>query len=127
MMERIEKFEEILEKDLKEELDEIIEAGTISPEKVRAVKDAVKLMLKIQKYKEWMNGGKSSYDKYSYRSGRSATTGRYGSMDPYSAHIDGYGSHNSMIDELERMYDSAQTEHERYMIREWIKTAEMSR
>ena len=54
MEHRLEKFQEILEKDLKEELDRIISAGTISSADVRVVKDAVKLMLKINKYKEWM-------------------------------------------------------------------------
>lgn len=55
MEHRLEKFQEILEKDLKEELDRIISAGTISSADVRVVKDAVKLMLKINKYKEWMH------------------------------------------------------------------------
>ena len=55
MEHRLEKFQEILEKDLKEELDRIISAGTISSTDVRVVKDAVKLMLKINKYKEWMH------------------------------------------------------------------------
>lgn len=136
MRERIEKFEEILEKDLKEELDKINNAGTITPEQICTVKDAVKLMLKLQKYKEWMNGG---YDSgYSNRRGRSMTTGRYVSRDSYPRHMpirsysdgrynDGYSSHNSMVDELERMYDQAQTEHERYMIKELMNTAEMTR
>ena len=55
MEHRLEKFQEILEKDLKEELDRIISAGTISSTDVRVVKDAVKLMLKINKSKEWMH------------------------------------------------------------------------
>ena len=55
MEHRLDKFQEILEKDLKEELDRIINAGTISSSDVRVVKDAVKLMLKINKYREWMH------------------------------------------------------------------------
>ena len=55
MHERIEMFEKILEKDLKEELDKIISAGTISHDEVRVIKDTVKLMLKIQKYKAWLS------------------------------------------------------------------------
>ena len=121
MEQRIEKFEEILEKDLKEELDKIIDAGTISHDDIRTVKDAVKLMLKIQKYKEWMrSGNEHSNDNYKYGS---ATTGRYVSRDPYS----GYGGHGHMIDKLERMYDEASNEHDRYMIREWIKSMENGR
>lgn len=132
MHERIKKFEELLEKELKEELDRINNAGSITHEDISTVKDAVKLMLKIQKYKEWMMGeGENSYDNYSYRRGRSATTGRYVSRDPYPSSMrsyeNGYSSHNHMIDELQNMYDNAQTEHERYMIKEWIKNAEMSR
>ena len=148
MQERIVKFEELLEKELKEELDKIIAAGTITPENLHTVKDAVKLMLKIQKYKEWMMGeGESSYDGYSNRRGRSATTGRYVSRnsgpDSYSrgmSHTDeysgrrsyrgsydnGYSSHNRMIDQLERMYDEAKNERERHMIEEWINNAEMN-
>ena len=64
MEHRLEKFQEILEKDLKEELDRIISAGTISSTDVRVVKDAVKLMLKINKYKEWMHKeGHTEQDK----------------------------------------------------------------
>ena len=64
MEHRLEKFQEILEKDLKEELDRIISAGTISSADVRVVKDAVKLMLKINKYKEWMHKeGHAEQDK----------------------------------------------------------------
>ena len=131
MQERIEKFEKILEKDLKEELDKINNAGTVTPEEVKTVKDAVKLMLKIQKYKNWMMGeGENSYGGYSTRRGRSAITGRYVSMDPYPqmrSYDTGYSGHNRMIDELERMYNEAGNDHERRMIEEWIKTAEMNR
>ena len=132
MQERIEKFEEILEKDLKEELDKINNAGTVTPEQVKTVKDAVKLMLKIQKYKEWMMGeSKNSYGGYSTRRGRSAITGRYVSMDPYPHYMrsydNGYSGHNRMLDELGRMYDEAQNDHERHMIEEWMKAVEMNR
>lgn len=152
MLERIEKFEEILEKDLKEELDKIINAGTISPDQVKTVKDAVKLMLKLKKYKEWEMGEDSNsfYDGYSTRRGRSSVTGRYVSRDAYPMRTrDGYSSdggysgmrsyggqyqdrnysgHNSrMLEELERMYETAQTEQERKMIDEWIRSAEMNR
>lgn len=124
MLQRIEKFEEILEKDLKEELDEINEAGTITHDQVRTVKDAVKLMLKIQKYKEWMNGeGKNSYGDYSYNKGRNAIAGRYVSRIPKNEN----SGHTRIIENLWRMYDDSYDEKERHMISEWINAAEMSR
>lgn len=127
MRQRIEDFEKILEKDLKEELDKVINAGTVTHEQVCTVKDAVKLMLKIQKYKEWMMGeGGNSYGDYSYRRGRNAMTGRYISRDPY-LYTNGYSGHNRMIEDLKRMYDEAYDEKERHMISEWINAAEMSR
>ena len=135
MQERIEKFEELLEKELKDKLDRVNNAGTINPEDLKVIKDAVKLMLKIQKYKEWMID-EGYGDGYSTRRGRSATTGRYVSRNSYpTRHYDGYSGrrsygysgHNRMIDELERMRDEAQTEHERMMIDEWISNAEMNR
>ena len=127
MQERIEKFEELLEKELKEKLDRVNNAGTINPEDLKVIKDAVKLMLKIQKYKEWMMG--AGYDDgYSTRRGRSATTGRYVSRDSYPRnYMNGYSGHNRMIDELERMYDQSHDAHERQMISEWIHNAEMNR
>lgn len=141
MQERIRKFEELLEKELKDELDKINNAGTITPDNLHTVKDAVKLMLKLKKYEEWLNGeSEYSYDGYSNRRGRSATTGRYVSRDygPMRSHdihhadeyrrsYDGYSSHGDMIDQLEDMYRNAQTEHERRMIDEWINNAKMSR
>ena len=50
--------------------------------------------------------------------------------DGYSmrrSYDNGYSGHNRMIDELERMYDEAQNEHERHMIEKWIESAEMNR
>lgn len=140
MQERIEKFEELLEKELKEELDKINDAGTITPDNLHTVKDAVKLMLKLKKYKEWLDGEGKYSNGYSNRRGRSATTGRYVSMDygpmrSYDIHhsdehyrrpYDGYSGRGSMMDQLERAYDNAQTEHERYTIKELMQHAEMS-
>lgn len=64
MHERINKFEELLEKELKEELDKINNSGSITHEDVRVVKDAVKLMIKLNKYKEWlMKKGEESTNK----------------------------------------------------------------
>lgn len=134
MQERIRKFEELLEKELKEEFDKINNSGTISQDNIRTVKDAVKLMLKLKKYEESLMGSEGEYsnDAYSTRRGRSATTGRYVSRDMapmrsygsynggsssngYSgrrsygnSYQNGYSGHNArMIDELERMYEEA--------------------
>lgn len=71
-------------------------------------------------------------DDNSYRRGRNAATGRYVSRDDgYStrryydgeAPRNGYSRHsvNRMISQLEKMYDEAQSEHERQLIHEWIR------
>jgi hypothetical protein len=140
--ERITKFEELLEKNLKEELDKINQAGTISPTDIKTVEDAVCLMLKIKEYDEWEDGqGYSNGEgNYSYRRGRNSMNGRYMSRDPYLngysgrphgrmtyAYDRGYSGHSikdRMVDKLESMYDEAQTEHERQMIDEWISRIE---
>lgn len=142
MHECIEKFQEILEKDLKEKLEKVNSAGTVTPDDLMVIDKATDVMLDLLKYEEWTMGeGENSYGGYSTRRGRSATTGRYVSRDSYPHNMrsyndgysmrrsydNGYSGHNRMIDELERMYDSAQNEHERHMIEEWIKSAEMNR
>lgn len=138
MHEKIEMFEKILEKDLKEELAKVVSAGTVSPTEVKTITDAVCLMLKLKEYEEWDE--RKDYDGgYSSRRGRSATTGRYMSRDSepsrnyYDDHGrryydgsyrgDGYSGHSikdRMVDNLEKMYDEAKTEHERATIDEWI-------
>ena len=135
-----------MKKELKEELDRINNAGTITPENIHTVKDAVKLMLKLKKYEEWMmDEGTNSYnDGYSNRRGRSATTGRYVSRDSYPGqnsmrsygmnHMDDYSGRRSygysghtMLENLEKMYNEAQTEQERRMIEGWMNNMEMGR
>ena len=137
MHEKIEMFEKILEKDLKAELEKVVNAGTVSPTEVKTITDAVRLMLKLKEYEEWDR--KESGEGYSYRRGRSATTGRYVSRDRApmyhnmegdsrryydGAYLDhGYSGHSikdRMVDHLERMYDDAQTDHERQILDEWI-------
>lgn len=135
----IEKFQEILEKDLKEKLNRVNNAGTVTPDDLMVIDKATDVMLDLIKYDEWKIGeGENSYGGYSTRRGRSMTTGRYVSRDPYpqnmsyrrsygDPYMTGYSGHNRMIDELERMRDEAQTERERMMINEWISNAEMNR
>ncbi len=135
----IEKFQEILEKDLKEKLNRVNNAGTVNPDDLMVIDKATDVMLDLIKYDEWKMGeGEYSNTGYSTRRGRSMTTGRYVSRDPYPQNMSyrrsygdpymaGYSGHNRMIDELERMRDEAQTERERMMINEWINSAEMNR
>lgn len=139
MHSRIEKFQEILEKDLKAKLDKVNNAGTVNPEDLTIIDKATDVMLDLIAYDNWKMGeGENSYGGYSTRRGRSMTTGRYVSRDPYpqnmsyrrsygDPYMTGYSGHNRMIDELERMRDEAQTERERMMINEWISNAEMNR
>ena len=135
----IEKFQEILEKDLKEKLTRVNNAGTVTPDDLMVIDKATDVMLDLIKYDEWKMGeGEYANAGYSTRRGRSMTTGRYVSRAPYPQNMSyrrsygdpymaGYSGHNRMIDELERMRDEAQTERERMMINEWINSAEMNR
>lgn len=78
--------------------------------------------------------GNNSYDENnSYRRGRSATTGRYVSRDDgYSSrrYYDGDNSRNEysghsiedrMISQLQQIYDTAKTDHERQLVNDWIR------
>ena len=132
----IEKFQEILERDLKDKLDRVNAAGTVTPDDLMVIDKATDVMLDLIKYDEWKMGeGEYSNAGYSTRRGRSMTTGRYVSRDSYPRNIrsyrdpymNGYSGHNRMIDELEKMRDEAQTERERMMIDGWIDAAEMNR
>ena len=83
----------------------------------------------------------NDYDNGNSRErGRSPYTGRYVSRDdgystrryydgaPYSRNQEnGYSGHSikdRMIDALEKMYDTAQTEHERQTVNDWIRLLE---
>ena len=110
-----------------------------------------KAVCTIEKIKQIEDGGNSydnysrSYNSYdddgnSYRRGRSAVTGRYVSRDamPHfegstsrrfydgemSRNGNGYSGHSikdRMVASLEKMYDDAQTEHERQLVDNWIR------
>ncbi len=109
-----------------------------------------KAVCTLEKIHQIQEGG-GSYDDYSrsrsyddegnsYRRGRSSVTGRYISRDamPHfdgntsrrfydgemSRHGNGYSGHSikdRMIAQLEKMYDEAQTEHERSLVDNWIR------
>ena len=104
-----------------------------------------KAVCTIEKIEQIENGG-NSYDDYSrnsydegnsYRRGRSAMTGRYVSRD-VMPHFDGgtsrrfydgdshhgYSGHSikdRMVAQLEKMYDEAQSDHERQVVNDWIR------
>lgn len=110
-----------------------------------------KAVCTIEKIKQIEDGGNSydnysrSYNSYdddgnSYRRSRSAVTGRYVSRDamPHfegstsrrfydgemSRNGNGYSGHSikdRMVASLEKMYDDAQTEHERQLVDNWIR------
>ena len=50
--------EEILEKEIKTEMQKIIDSGSFSPGQTKILGDAVHLMLRMKEYKEWMESHK---------------------------------------------------------------------
>ena len=116
---------------------EVLTKAVCTIEKIKQIEDA-------DNYSDYSrnsyNGG-NSYNYYdegnsnagnSYRRGRSATTGRYVSrdsapyVDGYSSRrfYDGYSGHSikdRMVAQLEKMYDEAQTEHEKQTVNDWIR------
>lgn len=90
---------------------------------------------------DYSNGQSFDDEGNSYRRGRSATTGRYVSRDAmpmsraegYSSRrfydgdasrSGGYSGHSikdRMVSQLEKMYDEAQTDHERQVVNTWIR------
>lgn len=133
MQEKLEKFNDLLEHELGAELDKIGNAGTITPENICTVKDAMKIRKLIR---EEMGEG-SSYG-YSNRRGRSPMTGRYVSRDEasrnsfgsydgrgsYGSYQDGYSGHDEIMNDLGRMMSKAKSPQERQMIEEWMRHAE---
>ena len=134
MQEKLKRFEELLKRELGKELDKVTESGSLSPENIKTLKDAMKLMKLMNEYSE--------DDGYSNRRGRSKMTGRYVSRDGGSfgsyeggssnrmykdsyrdSYESGYSGH-SIVEKLERMYDDSHNDHEREMIREWIRRVE---
>ena len=136
MHDRLKKFESVLEKDLKEELEKIISRNTVSPTDVKTITDAVRLMLKCKEYEEWLNGGESSYDRGrsyrrnydnsyrgdNYRMSRDYRPERY---DEYGH--SGHSIKDRTIARLETMFDEADSEHERQQIQDFINRVEMDK
>ena len=148
MHEKINKFNEILKKDIEEELDKVIAAGTVTPDNLCNIDKATDVMLDLIAYEKWeMGEGEDPYEMgYSNRRGRSMTTGRYVSrdsapmrsydmpMDGYSnrryyddPYMRGYSGHSNLEDELSKLYMNSTDEHERNMIKGFMNTAAMGR
>ena len=148
MHEKIKKFNEILKKDIEEELDKVIAAGTVTPDNLCNIDKATDVMLDLIAYEKWeMGEGEDPYEMgYSNRRGRSMTTGRYVSrdsapmrsydmpMDGYSnrryyddPYMRGYSGHSNLEDELSKLYMNSTNEHERNMIKGFMNTAAMGR
>ena len=136
MHERMRKVNEILEKDLKEKMDKIVSAGTITPEDMKVLDCAVDLMLDFKNYENWeMKERENSYG-YSTARGRNMDTGRYMSRDAsaYPAgmsygrpYYGGYSGHGETIDNLMRMRDEAPTDYERQMFSDMISRLSMNK
>lgn len=153
MRNKLEKFDHILEKDLANEMDNVITAGTINPTQVKTITDAVCLMLKTLEYGEWFQDGEEDMGA-SYRRGRSPMTGRYVSrsaggsyemdrmpmhegsygrgsygtraynMDAYDLDYSGHSIKDRMVAKLETMVDMAKTDYERQSVMDAIHKIE---
>lgn len=144
MLEKLKKFDHILEKDLEREMDNIIASGTINPTQIKTVCDAICLMLKSYEYKDYRQQ-EEGYSESSYRRGRSPVTGRYVSRgrdmsmdgqygdsyrggsyrgDMYEMGYSGHSIKDRMVAKLESMMDMAKTDYERQEIMEGIRSIE---
>ena len=121
MLDKVEKFDKILETDFEKEIDRIISNGTINPTEVKTVTDALCLMLKSIEYQDYLHDEEDGYSERSYRRGRSPVTGRYVSRrgpemsmrydDPCIGHSMNYG-HGSYSHPMSRnAYDNGYSGH----------------
>ena len=148
MLDKMREFERVLEKDLREEVDKIIKAGTISPTDVKTVTDAVRLMLKTKEYEDClmeseMTGYSGAMDgDRSYRRGRNPINGQYtsgsNSMPHWNANAYvnpsyrsyGYSGHSIQdraIANLENMMGEASNDYERQVLSGMIDNLRMNR
>lgn len=120
----LEKVLEKLEENITEELEKLVKKPELNPAEIKAATDAMCLLEKIQKVQNGMDEDEysESYDRHgSYRRGRSMRTGRYVSNSPgYSRH----SIHDRIVDNLEKMMDSAGSEYERNVLAGWIAKVE---
>lgn len=147
MQEMIRKVEDILKKELKDEMNKVVVAGKFTPEIMNSLCKGSELMSNFLDLEEKLYGGGDSYnysmnDGYSNRRGRSMTTGRYVSRDmmpmphsydngrSYGGHMydydySGHSVEDRMIDDLEKKYSMAQTEYEKQFYENMIKNIRM--
>lgn len=119
----LEKVLEKLEENITEELEKLVKKPELNPAEIKAATDAMCLLEKIQKVQNGMDEDYSeAYERNgSYRRGRSMRTGRYVSNSPgYSRH----SIHDRIVDNLEKMMDSAGSEYERNVLAGWIAKVE---
>lgn len=111
------------EKDLKK----LTEKAELSPTEWANAKTVLSAMCKMKELDPEMDDGES-YRNYpmdrrmSSRRGRSVRTGRYISMDRGTS---GHSITDRMVDQIERMYDSAKTDYERQELDKWIERIQM--
>ena len=118
--------EEILEKELRQEMKKVVDANAFVPGQSKTLTDAVCLMLKMKELEKWVESENSerSYGMHSYNPNRSYA-GRYTSngINLYSPYEMGYSGHSTkdrMIARLEDMMGEAKNEYEARMIRDAI-------
>lgn len=116
------------------DLKKLTEKTDLSPTEWANAKTVLSAMCKMEELDPTEMEDGESYRGYSMergvstRRGRSARTGRYVSMDnrPYyedrsmDRGMSGHSITDRMIDQIERMYDQAKTEHERRELDKWI-------
>ena len=115
MHEVFNKLREHAEKDLRA----LSQKADISANEWSNAKTLLSAMCKMDQLEMNMN------DDYevSTRRGRSSRTGRYVSMDNrpyYDNRMSGHSITDRMVDQIERMYDTARTDHERRELDKWI-------
>lgn len=114
-MKLMKEVEEILEKELRNEMNKVKTSGSFVPGQTKTLSEAVCLMLKMKEYEEWLedqgmsefsqrNASRMSYAEHSYGPTRSSVTGRFMAsrgMDPYAPnnymgmnYSNGYGSNS---------------------------------
>lgn len=117
----------------KHDLKKAAEKSDISASEWANVKTVLSAMCKLEELDPELVEGESYRSSMemgvSTRRGRSARTGRYVSMDSMPYYDDRGMSRHSitdrMVDQIERMYDSAKTEHERKELAKWIDRIQM--
>ena len=142
------KVEEILERELKAEMDKVIAANKMTPETLKSLKDGACLMKEFYELQENMSDDNSygvdpMMNGYSARRGRNMINGQYMSRDgemsngysmggsydnrSFDRGYSGHSFRDRVVANLEEMFDMAKNEHERQELDNMIRTLERSR